>query len=275
MNDQNPENDSVVIHLSEEAKKMQEEQGQTGTPDSERNPSVAAEQNATPSEDDGFAAFAPVAQDEPNAEPQEPAVDLDADVLQPVNESESELQQKINQLEEYARRQTADFKITGNKCKKRWGNPSNKPKIGCSPNGSKSWTTSNEPSTTSRKKIHSWISGMQAIFKHMLYTLERHDITPIEAADKPFDPNWHEAISMMQDRRKKTIRFPKWFKPVTYARVVCFAQRELSSSKTKTESAHECLLQRLLQDAQRRPKSRWRHHPKGFSKACSQIPPGR
>jgi molecular chaperone GrpE len=44
---------------------------------------------------------------------------------------------------------------------------------------------------------------MQAIFKHMLYTLERHDITPIEAQDKPFDPNWHEAISMLQDPEKE------------------------------------------------------------------------
>ena len=44
---------------------------------------------------------------------------------------------------------------------------------------------------------------MQAIFKHMLYTLERHDITPIQAQDLPFDPNWHEAISMMEDQEKE------------------------------------------------------------------------
>ena len=203
MNDQNPENDSVVIHLSEEAKKMQEEQGQTGTPDSERNPSVAAEQNATPSEDDGFAAFAPVAQDEPNAEPQEPAVDLDADVLQPVNESESELQQKINQLEEYARRQTADFQNYRKQVQKEMGQSVEQAEDRVFSEWLEVMDNFERALNNIKEEDSPWISGMQAIFKHMLYTLERHDITPIEAADKPFDPNWHEAISMMQDPEKE------------------------------------------------------------------------
>jgi molecular chaperone GrpE len=37
----------------------------------------------------------------------------------------------------------------------------------------------------------------------MLYTLERHDITPIQAEGLTFDPNWHEAISMIQDVEKE------------------------------------------------------------------------
>lgn len=202
MNGNPKDNDPVVIHLSEEAKKMQEEQGQAS--ESETNSPNASQDlgDAILNDDDGFGAFAPM--DADVTEPQdEDAVELNPDDLQPLEDDSSALQQKINQLEEYARRQTADFQNYRKQVQKETSQAVEQAEdkvfsewLEVMDNFERALTNINEEESP-------WISGMQAIFKHMLYTLERHDITPIEAQDQPFDPNWHEAISMIQDPEKE------------------------------------------------------------------------
>ncbi|MBL91772.1 MAG: nucleotide exchange factor GrpE [Myxococcales bacterium] len=202
MNGNTKDNDPVVIHLSEEAKKMQEEQGQAS--ETETNSPNASQDlgDAILNDDDGFGAFAPIDSEEPS--PQEDgAVELSPEDLQPLEEEPSALQQKINQLEEYARRQTADFQNYRKQVQKETSQAVEQAEdkvfsewLEVMDNFERALTNINEEDSP-------WISGMQAIFKHMLYTLERHDITPIEAKDQPFDPNWHEAISMIQDPEKE------------------------------------------------------------------------
>ena len=84
MNENPKDSDPVVIHLSEEAKKMQEEQSQTGEHDS-NSPNLSNDLGDTLLNDDGFGAFAPVEEDA-NALQNEDAVDLSPDALQPLDE---------------------------------------------------------------------------------------------------------------------------------------------------------------------------------------------
>jgi molecular chaperone GrpE len=42
------------------------------------------------------------------------------------------------------------------------------------------------------------IEGVQLVLRQFLTAFERLDVTPIEAAGQPFDPNLHEAISQME-----------------------------------------------------------------------------
>lgn len=44
-------------------------------------------------------------------------------------------------------------------------------------------------------KTEPWVEGMRAVERQMLQILEQEGVTPIEAQDKDFDPNFHEAIS--------------------------------------------------------------------------------
>jgi molecular chaperone GrpE len=41
------------------------------------------------------------------------------------------------------------------------------------------------------------VEGVQLVLRQFLTAFERLDVTPIEAAGQPFDPNLHEAISQM------------------------------------------------------------------------------
>ena len=43
------------------------------------------------------------------------------------------------------------------------------------------------------------IAGLDSILKNMDSLLQKHDISPINALDGPFDPNLHEAISVTVD----------------------------------------------------------------------------
>ena len=42
------------------------------------------------------------------------------------------------------------------------------------------------------------VEGVQLVLRQFLTAFERLDVTPIEAAGQPFDPNLHEAISQME-----------------------------------------------------------------------------
>lgn len=42
-------------------------------------------------------------------------------------------------------------------------------------------------------------SGMEMIYKQMMTTLEGLGVTPIEALNKPFDPNFHNAVMHVED----------------------------------------------------------------------------
>lgn len=39
-----------------------------------------------------------------------------------------------------------------------------------------------------------WVEGMRAVERQLLQILEQEGVTPIDAQDKDFDPNFHEAI---------------------------------------------------------------------------------
>ena len=200
MNENPKDSNPVVIHLSDEAKKMQEEQGQMN--ETELNAEIT---DATIVEDDdGFGAFAPTAESAaPAPESADEAIDLSPDALQPLEGNAESLQQKINQLEEYARRQTADFQNYRKQVQKETSQAVEQAEDKVFSEWLEVMDNFERALTNIKEEDSPWISGMQAIFKHMLYTLERHDITPIDAQDKPFDPNWHEAISMMQDSEKE------------------------------------------------------------------------
>ena len=171
---------------------MQEEQSQMN----ESQPKTA--------DDDGFGAFAPTAETPlitPDSE--ESAVDLSPEDLQPLDENIENLRKKINQLEEYARRQTADFQNYRKQVQKETGQAVEQAEDKVFSEWLEVMDNFERALNNIKEEESPWISGMQAIFKHMLYTLERHDITPIDADGKSFDPNWHEAISMMQDPEKE------------------------------------------------------------------------
>ncbi|GAB4542353.1 MAG: hypothetical protein Kow0063_34250 [Anaerolineae bacterium] len=39
-----------------------------------------------------------------------------------------------------------------------------------------------------------WVDGIRMVFRKLQTLLESQEVTPIEAAGQPFDPQWHEAI---------------------------------------------------------------------------------
>lgn len=39
-----------------------------------------------------------------------------------------------------------------------------------------------------------WADGMRMVLRKLQAILESHEVTPIEAAGQPFDPQWHEAV---------------------------------------------------------------------------------
>jgi molecular chaperone GrpE len=47
-------------------------------------------------------------------------------------------------------------------------------------------------------KIRALIDGVQLVLRQFTTAFERLDVTPIEAAGQPFDPNLHEAISQAE-----------------------------------------------------------------------------
>ena len=42
------------------------------------------------------------------------------------------------------------------------------------------------------------VEGIKLVFKQLISALERHGLKAVEAVDKPFDPNLHQAISRME-----------------------------------------------------------------------------
>ncbi|HEX3245260.1 MAG TPA: nucleotide exchange factor GrpE [Chloroflexota bacterium] len=44
-----------------------------------------------------------------------------------------------------------------------------------------------------------WVHGTAQIFQKLQWTLSRHGVTPIDAADKPFDPHEHDAVMRDED----------------------------------------------------------------------------
>ena len=199
--------DPVVIHLSDEAKQMQAQE--EANPMSDNNATNTADQTEPNMEvndlsgvadDDGFGAFAPT-ENANSADSSE--VELGDDALQPVDNEYENLQERINQLEEYGRRQTADFQNYRKQVQRETAQSVEQAEDRVFSEWLEVMDNFERALNNIKEEDSPWISGMQAIFKHMLYTLERHDITPIEAEGLVFDPNWHEAISMIQDPEKE------------------------------------------------------------------------
>jgi molecular chaperone GrpE len=44
-----------------------------------------------------------------------------------------------------------------------------------------------------------WIHGTAQIYQKMLWVLTRHGVTPVDAADQPFDPHLHDAVMRDED----------------------------------------------------------------------------
>src|SRR5215208_1273528 len=44
-----------------------------------------------------------------------------------------------------------------------------------------------------------WIHGTAQIFQKLQWTISRHGVTPIDAADQPFDPHLHDAVMRDED----------------------------------------------------------------------------
>jgi molecular chaperone GrpE len=44
-----------------------------------------------------------------------------------------------------------------------------------------------------------WVHGTAQIFQKLQWTLSRHGVTPIDAADRPFDPHEHDAVMRDED----------------------------------------------------------------------------
>jgi molecular chaperone GrpE len=209
MNTNSKDQDPVVIHLSEEAKEMQatqEEAIPVQEPNTATSDPAASQLNeaAHLDDDDGFGAFAPIneAQSTPeNAE--EAPLELADDALEPLNTPAESLQDRIKQLEEYGRRQTADFQNYRKQVQRETSQTVEQAEDRVFSEWLEVMDNFERALNNIKEEDSPWISGMQAIFKHMLYTLERHDITPIQAEGLTFDPNWHEAISMIQDGEKE------------------------------------------------------------------------
>jgi len=47
-------------------------------------------------------------------------------------------------------------------------------------------------------KIEDFIKGIQLTLDHLLKTLEKHGVKQITSKNKPFDPNYHEAMSVVE-----------------------------------------------------------------------------
>ena len=45
------------------------------------------------------------------------------------------------------------------------------------------------------------VEGVQLVLRQFMSAFERLDVTPVEAAGQPFDPNLHEAISQMESEQ--------------------------------------------------------------------------
>mgnify|MGYP001239758220 CR=1 FL=1 len=207
MNSNNKDQDPVVIHLSDEAKQMQAQEEHNSM--SENNTSTINEpvennidlSELQPSnEDDGFGAFAPTQESGAGSDAH---IELTDDALQPIDSEYENLKDRINQLEEYGRRQTADFQNYRKQVQRETAQSVEQAEDRVFSEWLEVMDNFERALQNIKEEDSPWISGMQAIFKHMLYTLERHDITPIEAQDLTFDPNWHEAISMIQDPEKE------------------------------------------------------------------------
>ena len=207
MNSKNKDQDPVVIHLSDEAKQMQAQEDTNAM--SENNASTSNEPTDNnvdlndlqpPPEDDGFGAFAPQQEAETTTDAH---VELADDALQPIDSEYENLQDRIKQLEEYGRRQTADFQNYRKQVQRETAQSVEQAEDRVFSEWLEVMDNFERALQNIKEEDSPWISGMQAIFKHMLYTLERHDITPVEAQGLTFDPNWHEAISMIQDPEKE------------------------------------------------------------------------
>ena len=155
--------DPVVIHLSDEAKQMQAQE--EANPMSDNNATNTADQTEPNMEvndlsgvadDDGFGAFAPT-ENANSADSSE--VELGDDALQPVDNEYENLQERINQLEEYGRRQTADFQNYRKQVQRETAQSVEQAEDRVFSNGSKSWITSNARSITSKKKTHRGFRG--------------------------------------------------------------------------------------------------------------------
>ena len=204
MNTNSKDQDPVVIHLSKEAKEMQATQ-EEAIPVQEPNtvttdPAVSQRND----DDDGFGAFAPIneVQNTPENADEAP-LELSDDALEPLNTPAESLQERIKQLEEYGRRQTADFQNYRKQVQRETSQTVEQAEDRVISEWLEVMDNFERALNNIKEEDSPWISGMQAIFKHMLYTLERHDITPVQADGLTFDPNWHEAISMIQDGEKE------------------------------------------------------------------------
>lgn len=48
-----------------------------------------------------------------------------------------------------------------------------------------------------KEEKNAFTEGIELVYKQFLSVLEKHDVTPVDAAGEPFNPDWHEALSQM------------------------------------------------------------------------------
>ena len=49
-----------------------------------------------------------------------------------------------------------------------------------------------------KSKLEDFIKGIELTLNNLLKTLEKFGVKPVEAKNKPFDPNYHEAMSVVE-----------------------------------------------------------------------------
>ncbi len=83
-------------------------------------------------------------------------------------------------------------------------------------------------SKNSADREESIISGVEMIHKQFIELLKKYNVTEIEADNKPFDPNFHQALSKVES---KDVSFPKIIE--VYQKGFLYNKRLLRPSLTK------------------------------------------
>ncbi|RKU14388.1 nucleotide exchange factor GrpE [Candidatus Poribacteria bacterium] len=94
-------------------------------------------------------------------------------------------------------------------------------------------------STKESQDVDALVEGVEMIYKGLLSTLEKRGVTPIEAANEPFDPMQHEAVMHIESEDvPESIVIEEWQKGyVLHNRVI--RPSMVSVSKGKSEQVAE------------------------------------
>ena len=62
-----------------------------------------------------------------------------------------------------------------------------------------------EQASTDNQDVTQFIEGIELIIKQLYSTFEKQGATPIDALNKPFDPNLHQAVSQQEGEEKNIV----------------------------------------------------------------------